>query len=186
MKVKEVICEALRLVGRDDVADAISAGQTLTDEKSRIKRAFLTYLNSVLDELARGYFPLDAQEDMSSSNGRFAFADFNYGPIKIRRVKSGGKDVKWSVIPDYLLADADSITVYYEYAPPTLAENDDFDYPAYAVGKNLVEYGMVAEHYLVLGAASESGAWEEKYRDEIEALLARCSLRDRIPPRRWI
>ncbi len=56
MKVKEVICEALRLVGRDDVADAISAGQALTDEKSRIKRAFLTYLNSVLDELARGYF----------------------------------------------------------------------------------------------------------------------------------
>lgn len=186
MKVKEVICEALRLVGRDDVADAISAGQTLTDDKSRIKRAFLTYLNSVLDELARGYFPLDAQEDMFSPNGKFAFADFTYGPIKIRRVKKGGKDIEWRVVPGYLIADAGVITVYYEYAPSALAENDDFGYPAYAVGKNLVEYGMVAEHYLVLGAASESKAWENKYRDEIEALLARCSLQGRIPPRRWI
>lgn len=186
MKVKDVICEALRLVGRDDAADAICAGGELTDEVLRLNRACLTYLNAVLDELARGYFPLDCEEEMSGDDGRFAFSAFSRKPLEIKRVTAGGKPVKWRISPDYLVADAYSVTVYYTYAPQTLGYEDDFGYPDFAVGERLVEYGVAAEYFLVLGDAASSAAWENKYRNEIDNLLSRSNIRGRIPPRRWI
>lgn len=187
MKVKEIICQTMRLVGRVDAADAIeSQTNSLPDETVRLKRAFLTYLNAVLDELARGYFPLDTVEEMSSETGDYAFADFLKGPIKINRVTEAEKPIEWHISPNYLHTKAKNITVYYEYAPQNLSENDEFFYPVFAVGARLVEYGMAAEYFLVAGDGSAYSTWENKYRGEIENLLSKSSVRGRIPPRRWI
>lgn len=186
MTVKEVIIETLRLVGREDVADAVSAGGQLDEEMTRLKRAFITYLNAVLDELARGYFPLDYVEDMSAEDGRYAFTAFSKPPLKIRKVICGDKKVRWRLSPDALVADSPEITVTYEYAPSALSEDDEFSYPVFAVGERLVSYGMAAEYYLVMGDASASELWENRYRSEIELLLSHSNVRGRIPPRRWI
>lgn len=186
MQVKNVICEALRLVGRDDAADAISGNKTLTDEVSRLKRACLTYLNAVLDELARGYFPLLTSEELETDEGDIDFGEFCYKPIEIKRITVDGKDVEWHISPDYLHVDAETVTVYYAYTPDELSEYSEFFYPDFAVGERLVEYGIAAEYFLVLGDASSSAAWENKYRNEIENLLSHSKVKGRIPPRRWI
>ncbi len=185
MKVKEILCQTMRLVGRTEAADCIESDIS-DDQAARLKRALLTYLNAVLDELARGYFPLDTEEEMSSENGVYAFADFLKAPLKINRVTDGKNPIGWHIYPDYLLADAEKITVYYEYLPPRLSEDDDFYYPVFAVSPRLVEYGMAAEYFLVAGDGEGYNAWESKYREEIEMLLSRSSVKERIPPRRWI
>lgn len=186
MTVKEVICAALRLVGRDDAAEAIGGGETLSAEHTRIKNAFIAYLNSVLDELARAYFSPEAIETAVLSGGRKSLSSFSRKVIRIKRVTDGTKPINWSVASGYLYAQAESATVTYEYAPAALGEDDAFSYPVSAVGELLAEYGMAAEHYLVLGCAEESRIWEEKYRREIDALLCRRTVRERIPPRRWV
>ena len=185
MKVKEILCRTMRLVGRTEAADRIE-NDSPDDEAARLKRALLTYLNAVLDELARGYFPLDTEEQMSSENGVYAFADFLKAPLKINRVTDGKNPIGWHICPDYLHADAENITVYYEYLPPELSEEDEFFYPVFAVSPRLVEYGMAAEYFLVAGDGEGYNAWESKYREEIEMLLSRSSVKERIPPRRWI
>ncbi|MDE6373955.1 MAG: hypothetical protein K2L72_05590 [Clostridia bacterium] len=185
MKVKEIICETMRLIGREDAADELESGLP-TDGAARLKRALLTYLNAVLDELARGYFPLDTEEEMSSENGVYAFAGFLKGPLKINRVTDGKNSIEWRISPDYLHTNAKNVTVYYEYAPPVLGEDDEFFYPVFAVSARLVEYGMAAEYFLVAGDGSAYSAWESKYRGEIENLLSKSSVRGRIPPRRWL
>lgn len=185
MKVIDIICDTMRLTGRTAVADSIE-DDSLTDEAERLKRALLTYLNAVLDELARGYFPLDTEEEMSSENCVYEFAGFLKAPLKINRVLSSGNAVEWHIYPDYLRADAKNITVYYEYLPPVLKENDEFFYPVFAVNARLVEYGMAAEYFLVAGDSEAYNLWESRYRSEIEMLLSRSSVRGRIPPRRWI
>ena len=209
MKVIDVICRTMRLVGRSDAADLIESaaavngaeqtevygeedGQSgaiapvVSDEVKRLKRAFLTYLNAVLDELARGYFPLDTEEEMSSESGVYAFADFLKAPLKINRVTEAQNPVEWHISPNYLHTKAKKVTVSYEYAPPVLGEDDEFFYPVFAVGERLAEYGMAAEYFLVAGDGTGYSAWESKYRNEIENLLSRSSVKDRIPPRRWI
>ena len=185
MKVYQIICDTLRLVGRTMVADNIEEDD-YTDEAERLQRALLTYLNAVLDELARGYFPLDTEEEMSSEDGVYSFASFLKAPVKINRVTDGKNPVEWHIYPDYLRTDCKKITVYYEYLPPLLRVNDDFFYPVFAVSPRLVEYGMAAEYFLVAGDSEAYNAWESKYRSEIEMLLSRSSVKERIPPRRWI
>ncbi len=186
MTVKEVICDTLRLVGKDEMAGLIEEDSDLDEESARIYRALLTYLNAVRDELARAYFPLFTEEEMHSDNGQFAFAAFKKTPFSIKSVTSGKKAVKWHISPDYLVADGRDITVKYTYVPKPLGEGEEFSYPDFAVGARLVQYGMIAEYYLVLGDASGSAAWEEKYRNEIETLLSHSTVKDIIPPRRWI
>ena len=186
MKVKEVICYALQLVGRDDVAQEVAGSFALSSEVARLKNIFLTYFNSVLDELARGYFPLSAKEDVFLTDGRVSLSSFSKRVVRIKRVLVAKKTVEWHIYAGYLYVDAENATVYYEYAPQPLGETDEFFYPEFAVGERLVAYGMAAEHFLVSGCAEESRAWEQKYHDEIEALIARCTVKPRIPPRRWI
>lgn len=186
MTVKEVVAQAMRLVGRDETAERMMNAADLTDEETRLKKTFITYLNAVLDELARGYFPLTCVEDMSAEDGRFAFQLFTRPPVRIDKVKSGGRQVGWHICADYLVADAKDVTVYYEYAPPRLVEIDTFGYPAWEVSERLVSYGMAAEYCMVVGDMSAAQRWESKYRSEIELLLARASVHGSIPPRRWI
>lgn len=185
MTVRKVISETMRLVGRVVEADGVDS-MTITDTTARLKRAMLTYLNAVFDELARGYFPLDTQESLTSENGVYPFADFLKTPIKINRVESDNHPVEYRVYPDYLQTDAKEITVFYEYAPPELTETDEFFYPVYAVSKRLVQYGMAAEYYLVSGDGTAYALWENRYRSEIDALMSRSTVKGRIPPRRWI
>ena len=186
MKVSEIICQTMRLVGRETSAQNVEAN-TATEEDLRLKKAFVTYLNAVLDELARGYFPLDTEERMQAEDGIYPFADFLKAPSKINRVLRGETPIEWHIYPNYLQADAKEITVYYEYLPQQLNETDEFFYPVFAVSARLVEYGMAAEYFLVNGDGAGYAAWEDKYRSEIEMLLSRsASISGRIPPRRWI
>lgn len=186
MVVKDVICEVLRMAGRYDVSQNISEGRALDDEQEREKRACLTYLNAVVDELARGYFPLEWEEEMSSPDGRFAFSKFAHKPLEIKKVTQKSHPVAWRVVPDYLVADGANVCVKYTYVPDELRLNDVWEYPDFAVGERLIEYGMLAEYYLVAGDAAGYEAWENKYREEIENLLSHSKVRGRIPPRRWI
>lgn len=187
MTVNKIICSALRLVGRDDVADAIEGESQLSAEFNRIKNAFLTYFNSVLDELARAYFPLSEREAISCTGGKITLSSLRRRAVKIKKILSGKKSVEWQVYGSELLVDCDEeAIIFYEYSPAPLREEDEFFYPEYAVSERLVQYGMVAEYYLVCGCAEEMHAWEEKYRDEIESIVARCIVKPKVPPRRWI
>lgn len=186
MKVLEIICDTLRLVGRDDAADQIVGKENVSTEVARLKNTFLTYFNSVLDELSRGYFPLSAKEEVTFLQGKIALSSFMHRVVRIKKVLVGEKAIEWHIYAGYLYADVENATVYYEYAPQPLGEGDEFYYPEFAVSERLVQYGMAAEHFLVSGCAEESRAWEQKYRDEIEALIARCTVKPLVPPRRWI
>lgn len=180
MKVSEMMDECLRLVGRGDVADG-SAG-----DGQRVRYILLLSINAVLDELARGYFPLGYTQQFDADGGKISFDRFDRTPVKIVCVRSGGRKVKWRIAPDGLLCDGASVTVHYEYVPDRLKESDEFVYPDRTVGASLVEYGMAAEYFLICGDAASAAAWESKYRGEIDRLMSLQTVRGTVPPRRWI
>lgn len=183
MKISELINDCLRLVGRSDL---IELSQSDNEEVKSIRYSLLFCYNAVIDELSRGYFPVRAEEIMYSSAKRFAFTSFKKTPLKIIDVKSGDKSIDWRILPGYLSCNSTQIAVVYEYVPDKCTENSDFIYPDYAVGSTLVEYGMAAEYLLICGDVQGSAAWESKYHGEIDRLLALQTVKDRIPPRRWI
>ena len=186
MTVKEVICEVLYMVGRYDVCEDLKEGAPLYEDEVRLRDACLRFFNAVVNELARGYFPVYFEEKLLSDNGKFHFLDFWFTPLEIKEVTANAKPIKWSVVANYLLADAKEINVCYSYVPDELTIDSKVLYHNAAVTKNLIEYGMIAEYYLAMGDAVSYELWENKYREEIENLLSRSKVRGRIPPRRWI
>lgn len=185
MKVKEVISAALALAGRDDAArDVLTVNPS--EDSARLTREFLAYYNAVIDELARGYFPLAARADLSSEDGCYALSSLPKTAVRINGVTDGKKVVDWRICAGYLCCTAKNITVFYEYVPAAAVTEDDFSYPLPEVGERLVEYGMVSEHFLVEGASDESAAWENKYRGEIDRILARGVVKRKLPARRWV
>lgn len=186
MKVKDVICEALRLVGRNDAADKICGGDTLTDEVARLNRACLTYLNAVVDELARGYFSPEVQRAAESDDGVIPLADLGCAPADIKCVKAGGRAVKWHICEGYLHTRSGKVEITCAFRPAPFEAEDEFCFPDPCVSERIVQYGIAAEYFLVLGDEACSSAWEDKYRESIDIALGRSAVRGHIPPRRWI
>ncbi|MGN0817576.1 MAG: hypothetical protein ACI4L9_01285 [Candidatus Coproplasma sp.] len=184
MIVNELIIQTMRLVGRNDCAELMS--DTPDSETNRMMHTMLFCYNAVIDELARGYFPLKTSEEMESEVGQYRLENFSLTPLKILRVTSGEKQVEWRILFGYLGCAEKKITVEYEYVPAKASVESDFVYPDYYVSDTLVTYGMAAEYMLICGDIDGSAAWESKYRAEIDRLLSLQTVRGRIPPRRWL
>jgi hypothetical protein len=183
MIVKEILEDAMRLTGREGLLSGEESGG---ESLQQVKYTMLFCLNAVVDELARGYFPVKKIEDMTSETGKFCFSDFSERPLKILKVLSGERKIGWHILPEYLVTGCEKVTVEYEYAPKKFAEEDEFDYPDPQVSSRLISYGMAAEFMLICGEVESSSCWEQKYRQEIDRLLSLRTVKDRIPPRRWL
>lgn len=185
MTVKNLLAETARLVGRHDLANNIEKNYT-DDETSKLKRTLNFCLNAVVDELARGYFPVSTESNLTSVNGDIYFATFPERPVRILDVVRNGESVDWVISADHLHTVCGDVCVFYEYVPKPIEESREFSYPDIYVNEILVIYGMAAEYCLINGEISESTAWESKYRSEIDRRLSAKPIRGRIPPRRWL
>lgn len=185
MKVKDVISAALNILGRAELAKAVSDGAALGEEGEETVNTLLYCFNSVEDELARKYIPLTFKERLSSNDGKYRFVVFVHTPVKINKVYSGGKQISFSVEPQYLVADAKEIEVEYDYCPKRKKLEDTSDYGA-EVGEYVLATGAAAEYCLINGEAEAYGKWEEKYREAIDVKQKKLPVCASIPPRRWI
>ena len=190
MKVKDIIVTALRFVGREDISKKLASGEDdgveLTDEESEVVETLLYCFNSVEDELARCYIPLETTENLSSENGVYNFADFSLRPVKIISVKSNGKPVKYSVTALSLITDCAEITVEYGYAPLKKGLTGDSEFSSVFANEKLVAAGTASEFCLIDGEAQLAQTWESVYRGEIETLQRTRLSGLHLPPRRWV
>ncbi|MCI8735251.1 MAG: hypothetical protein HFE40_06870 [Clostridia bacterium] len=191
MKVKDIIKSALVLIGREDVARSIEKEEesetaySLTAEEKETVETLLYCFNSVEDELARCYFPLKAEEALTSEDGVYAFSGFTERPLKIISVTAKGEKIKFEADVRFLKTDAKEITVLYRYAPPKKSLDGESAFGG-EVSERLVAAGTASEYCLICGEAAKAQAWESVYRGEIDRLRRKSINRTSFPPRRWV
>ena len=185
MRVKDVIVAALNNLGRAELAAALSAGTALDGEGQETVNTLLYCFNAVEDELARKYVPLSFKESFHSADGKYYFAVFVHNPVRISKVYADGKQISYTVFPQYLIADAKDIEVEYEYAPSKKKLEGTSDYGA-EVGEFVLAAGSAAEYCLINGEAEAYEAWEQKYRGAIDVTQKKLPACASIPPRRWV
>lgn len=183
MKVKEVIIYALKSLGMADAAQKLEAGAETDKYGAETVETLLYCYNAVEDELARKYLPLSAQEDLESADGEYYYTRFTRAPVKIKRVFSRGTPVDYTLYAQYMRADAEGITVEYEYSPQR-KKLDGVCECAMEVGAALLAAGVCAEYCFINGEADAADAWEERYRAAVDKAQTRRG--GRIPPRRWV
>ncbi|MCD8372632.1 MAG: hypothetical protein LUD27_04960 [Clostridia bacterium] len=185
IKVSDAILAALQLLDRADIAEAYEGG-TLTEEHTRTVYALLHCYNSVEDELARTFFPLEKEEEVTAEDGKFYFTSLAYTPVKILSVLSGGKPVKYRLTPQYIQTNAVNLQIKYRYAPDAKAMDDESDYDGRTVSCRMLAYGVAAEYCLIQGDIAESESFESRYKTAIDGVRKLSPARRYILPRRWI
>lgn len=186
MRVLDVIASALKNIGRRPLAETLLAGGTADDEETEVVNTMLYCFNAVEDEVARCYLPLVTKETLTSSNGAYSYSNFLHTPVRILHVFDGEKEIGYETYSTGFTADAEKVTVEFEYAPSKKLLTGYSDYWSGVAGEYLFACGAAAEYCLINGEIEAFGLWEEKYRQEIDAAQSRRpSSGGFLPPRRW-
>lgn len=186
MKVTDVIIDALRLVGREDLAELVGDGGTAEGEGAEVVRTLLYCYNAVEDELARFYFPLVFREEKTAAEGKISYSDLTYRPVRIVGVTVDGRAEKFRTEAQYIEVNADKAVVEYWYAPEAKELGGDSAYDGSEVGERLVAAGCAAEYCLLNGESVAAELWEGKYREAIDKARKTHRRARAIPPRRWV
>ncbi len=184
MKVRYIIADALKILGRSALASSLEECKDFTDEEQETVQTLLFCYNAVEDELSRNGFELVTEEQLSSVSGMFYFNKFSAPVLKILNVKVGGAEVAYTLFPLYIRVNSPFLTVTYSY-PPEKKELDGKSSYGEEIGVRVFSYGVLAEYFLINGETSASQMWEERYRAEISRLKLKlhgtC-----VAARRWV
>ena len=180
MSIKDVLVSALRRIGREELAADVEVGGEPTGENEEVVNILLYCINATEDELARYYFPLKSVERLFSIDKKFDFSLFSHTPVKILGVKSGGREIRFSLFPNYFETEAADIEVSYLYVPQKKGMNDESEFG------NLTSLGAAAEYCLICGETSIAEVWESRYRAAIDRARHERRPAVYVPPRRWV
>lgn len=184
MKVRDIIASALILLGRAELASALSANNVAEEENETVN-TLLYCFNAIENELARNYIPLVYRENLYSENNRFFYAGFLKSPVRIKKILCDGKAVDFKIYPTFVYVCAETIDVEYEYAPRRKKIDDNSDFGD-NVGTDIIAAGIAEEYSYINGEAELGDIWKARYRDLIDNIqhtLPECA---HIPPRRWV
>ena len=183
MKVKDILLSAaLKLGIAEGVKTYFDEGDNTYEQEALL---LLDCFSTVENDLALNYFPLRAEDLLRTVTGAVQFSAFAHSPVRIISVKNDeGKEVEFSVYPQYLKTGAGTFQVTYTYTPDKVAIEDEGNF-GIAVPENLIVFGVLAEFCIVQGRFEEGTIWEKKYKEAIERVykLGTCT---RLKSRTWI
>lgn len=185
MTVKEIIIRALKFAGREDVAEKAERGEDFESEEEQALETMTYCFNAVEDELARYYFPLVHEENITATEGKFPFTLFAFKPVKILSVSAFGKEVNYDKTATHLIVDAPQIRVKYEYSPSKKSLSDECSFGDGIVSIKMLAAGSASEFSLINGEMKQAEFWESVYREEIDRVRKKQIVKIKLPPRRW-
>lgn len=173
MKVKEIICAAAGLLGKETVAaylsgESTSAGTGVMNEINSGVRL----LNVLLCEIAGSYLPMIKKETPEVKDGKIYYADLSEKATRIREVlDEAGNPQFFAIHSEYVLPRNVPFAVVYEYLPPVYGLTDEIGEFEKSVSAAVLAFGLAAEICLAEGRYAESVMWRERFCDGLSAVV---------------
>lgn len=183
MTVKECIAAAAVELGiGDEVRDCLDGvSSTASGDVKNLLQCF----NLVENELALDYLPLLAEDTLETDTGTVCYSELSRAVVRVIGVRDqAGNDVAYQLFPDFLKAQAGTLTVRYSYTPTPKTLSGKSDYTLYA-SVRLFAYGMAAEYAAATGQYEAAAVWDKKYKAAITAAY-RTNKAKKIRARRWV
>ena len=160
--VKAAVRAAAQILGVSEGVEARFNGEE-TEEGQRDLTLLLECFHRVENELALDYFPLVAEEEKNTANGKVPYAELAFPAARILSVQDGdGNLLKYKLFPDYVQTNAGKVKVTYTYSPEEKGLDEESDYKT-TVSERLFVYGMAAEYSLAQGDLEAARIWDKKY-----------------------
>lgn len=180
MTVKDLICQALYLLGKEDIADAITEsvnnGTEMSAEVNRHANLFMLIADSVTKELYTGYFPDATTAQLSSTGREYHLSGLHYPCVGIRKVVNvlTGREV-----PSYAFRDGNLILAERVPAIELIYEYTSYNYVTLGqliadkkpyLAPDVVVMGIVAEYFCTIGDTVNAALWQERYENKVKLI----------------
>lgn len=182
MQVKDIIKLACSFTDNEDLVSAID-GNSLTSAQSLIVDHLVNCFNLVNNEIATEYIPYLKTETFQTSSFKVYFSSFTGNVNEIISVKDNkGRNVKYKIFSDYIVALASEIEVVYSIKPQALSLSSSF---TSLIPERVFAYGVAREYYFLQTLFDDANVWENRFKDSLQ-VLARKKSEIVLPGRRWI
>ena len=163
MKVKEVLAEAARLIGDDELKKYLTSTTAAANAELNGKtESLLSCYNAILHETAVNYLPIRAT--VIVGEGRTDFSALGFSVLGVEGVfGADGEDVSYKVFPTHLVAAGGAAMAVIDIVPDEAALTDDFAYDGTRIGKTVFACGVASEYCLISGRYSEAENFNKKY-----------------------
>ena len=186
MTVKNVLCEAAKLLGESDVVNYLS--DKIPDDAAyceETETALKHCYDVVIDEIACEYMPLIYNEKLSAKSGTIDYSDFSKTPVRIKKVcDENSNKLPYRSFIDHLAVNCDYASVTYEYKPETQNGSDEAYYSNGIIGVYVLSYGIAAEFCTERGRIADAEVWNGKFASAMRARVAEKG-RLKIKNRNW-
>ncbi len=152
MTVKDILINTAILLGREDIIDYFGEQARIGEETYPDVLFLIKIIGLVVSELSGTYFPLVYRQDVSFSNGEFAYSELEKKAVKIIDVCDclGNKVNYVEDVEQIRLVDKNSgstkLTIVYQYLPEEYYEDSEIDYKEKDIPARVIAYGVAAEY----------------------------------------
>lgn len=167
------------------VKEVIEISATLVGADEQETETLLGCYRLVENALAVDYFPLIAEENISTANGEVAFSALKRRVTHVLSVRGDdGESLAFRVFPLCIKTDAGDLQIRYAYAPTEKGLQDDTE-TAPAVSARLIAYGVASEYCLAKGFFEEASVWEKRFAKAIAGAYGKGKMK-KTAARRWV
>lgn len=186
MTVKEVLCEAAKMLGETDVVNYLS--DKIPDDAEyceEVAAELLRCYNIITDLIACEYLPLLTCERFDVTDNKIEYSKFAKKPVRIKNVVGeNGEKVPYKAFIGYLELRHGMVTVEYEFKPePQLTEEEAY-FGDGIIGSYVLGYGIASEYCIGHGRIDEAEVWDGKFADSLRARVAE-KRQLKIKSRKW-
>jgi len=179
---QEIIKLSATLLGLDDIIAYLNDTTIPLDDDSKRKMDdLLLYLNYILREITKEYYPLSHEEIVSSDNQcQIFFKNFSKTPIAIKDVKDDSNNsVTFNLYPEFIKIGKplSRYLVKYNYLLPKITSINDKLILPIGLEPFIICYGIASEYTLSKLLYNESEMWESKFKTSLENIKSRIGER---------
>lgn len=180
---KEILKLSATFLGLDQTAEYLSSdkSQEPSDEVKQQINQLIIFMNYVIREITKDFFPLVQKETITSDqDGKIHFS-------KLKRKATQIKDVKnfldlschFEIFPEFLKVENPNTEykVFYAFSPKNVQTLDDEIELPFGIDYFVICFGIASEYALVNGLNDEAEMWESKFKAELKSIKSRTGER---------
>ena len=175
---KNILKLTSTFLGLDEVNTYLSdTSTTPSSEVTNTINQLINFINYIMREITREYYPLKTSETVSSDNDRVInFNTLTKTITAIDDVKNrAGLSVRYSLYPDHIkMENANTeYTLFYSYSPSAISTIQDSLKLPLGLDYFVVCFGVASEYCLSKGLYEEAGMWENRFINSLKSIKGR-------------
>lgn len=178
---KEILKLSATFLGLYDVVSFLNNPTTnISDKVQKELDELLIYMNYVLREVTKEYYPLSTEEELYSNDQcEINFSNFTKNIISIKNVINENLPSTYNIYPSYIKVGKPNskYSISYNYVIDAIKDINSIFILPLGLEPFIISYGIASEYATSKLQYDEANMWESKFKNALQSLKFKVSER---------